>query len=150
MELEQLPASRRRRLPSRDELRNREPSPAQRPAISGQLPDRQPDGAPAAGPVGSCMPALIRAECDDFARAHADPAPDRRRSTANRQQGQDRVGRHRDKGDPPQVLLGGQQAQAVQGDPGQPRPEMAGTGDQEAEHAVLAQGGLEVVGFAEH
>jgi hypothetical protein len=96
------------------------------------------------------MHALIRAEGDDLARARADPAPDRRRSAANRQQDQDGVGGHRDKGDPRQVLLGSQQPQAVQGDPGQPSPEMAGTGDQEAEHAVLAQGGLEVVWFAEH
>jgi hypothetical protein len=64
------------------------------------------------------MRTLIRADCDDLARAHRDPAPDRRRSAADRQQDQDRVGGHRDKGDPRQVLLGGQQAQAVQSDLG--------------------------------
>jgi hypothetical protein len=48
------------------------------------------------------------------------------------------------------VLLGGQQAQAVQRDLGQPRPEPAATGDQHAEHTVLAQGGLKIFRFAEH
>src|SRR5467141_914412 len=66
MELAQLPASRRRRLPSRDELRSSEFSSAQRPAISGEVPGRQPDGAPAAGSVRSDMHTLIRAECDDL------------------------------------------------------------------------------------
>jgi hypothetical protein len=40
--------------------------------------------------------------------------------------------------------------QAVQLDLGQPRPERAATGDQHAEHTVLAQGNLEIVEFAEH
>jgi len=96
------------------------------------------------------MHTLVRAESDDLARAHRDPAPDRRSSAADRLQDQDRVRRHRDKGDPRQVLLCGQQPQAVQGDLGQPRPEPASTDDQHAEHTVLAQGGLEVLRFAEH
>jgi hypothetical protein len=108
MEVEQLPASRRRRLPSPDKVRNGKPGSAQRTAISDQVLGRQPDGAPAAGAVGSCMHTLTRAESDDLARSHPDPAPDRRRSTAHRQRDQNRVCGHRDKGDPRQVLLGGQ------------------------------------------
>jgi hypothetical protein len=38
----------------------------------------------------------------------------------------------------------------MQGNLGQPRPELAMTGDQKAEDAVLAQRGLKIVRFAEH
>ena len=84
MEVEQIPASRGGRLPLRDELRNAEPGPAQCAAISDYFLSRQPDGAPAARAVGSCMHTLTRAKSDDLARTHPPPAPDGRRSSAAR------------------------------------------------------------------
>jgi hypothetical protein len=68
-----------------------QPGSAQREAVSSKVPFRQADGAPAGGTVGSRMHALVRADGHGLARAHPDPAPDRRRSTPNRQQDQDRV-----------------------------------------------------------
>src|ERR1700720_468030 len=93
---------------------------------------------------------LAWAEGHDLARPHPAPAPDQARSTTDRQRNQDQVGRHRDEGNPRQLLLGRRQAHAVQLDLGQPRPELATTGDQQTEAALLAQGGLEIARFAEH
>jgi hypothetical protein len=62
MEVAQMPASCRRRLPSGEGLRNGEPGPGQRAAILGHVLSRQPDGAPPAGALGSCMHTLIRAK----------------------------------------------------------------------------------------
>ena len=145
-----MPASRRRRSPSGEELRNGEPGSAHRPAILGQIRGRQPDRAPAAGRVGSRVHPLTRAEGDDLFRSHLDPAPDRRGSAADRQQHQEGVGGHHDKGDPRQVFLCSQQPQALQRDLGQPRPKPAGTGDQVPGNALLAQGSLKIIRFTKN
>lgn len=96
------------------------------------------------------MDTLIRAEGDDLARAYRDPAPDRRSSDADRQQHQNGIGWHRDKSDPWQAFLGGQEPQAVQRDLGHPRSELAGSRDQESDNALVAHGSLKIIRFTKY
>jgi hypothetical protein len=91
------------------------------------------------------MHTLTRAKSDDLTRSHPDPAPDRRGSIADRRQDQDHTLRHRDKGGPRQFLFAGRQVQAVEHNLGQPRSELAATGDQESDNAFLAQGSLKII-----
>jgi hypothetical protein len=60
------------------------------------------------------MHPLARAEGDDFAPPHLDAGANRDRFLVARQQYQDRVGGHGDKGDPRQFLFTGGQAEMVE------------------------------------
>ena len=149
MEVAEIPPGCRRGSPSCG-ARNSEPGSTQRPAVLDKILGRHLNGAPATGSAGSRMRALAWAECNHFARPRFDPAPDGRRSSADRQRDQHHTGGDRDKGDPRQFLFARRQAQAVQHNLGQSRSELAVTGDQEPDNALLAHGSLKIIRFTKY